>query len=183
MENEKEEPAIEKAVELTTGKTEGRAKSNRRGTRLAKRDLSTSPTLFKKGNPIGLRFGQGQPTHLGGRPPGAGSIVKQALKLYEDNALIAAQHLVEKGLDKFMDPKAQFPWFKELNSRILGAAKGSAEDIIYQLSEKIDSALSLTKPALEATAIGDAEGLIRELLKQGVLDKVIEKVKGESASE
>lgn len=106
--------------------------------------------------------------------------MKQAMRLYEDNALIASQYLVEKAMDPEMDPKIQFSWFKELNSRILGAAKGSAEDIVNQLSEKLEGTVSLSRPALEAAAMKDVKALIKELYNEGVLDKVIEEVKNES---
>ena len=136
-------------------------------------------TRFKKGNKIGVRFGQGQSIVGNGRPLGGPSLVKQAMRLYEANALSAAQLLLEKALDRDADPKTHFAWFKELNHRILGAVKGSAEDVIAQLNEKMENALSLSRSALEATAMGDAERLIKELHKQGILDKVVEKVKGE----
>ncbi len=135
---------------------------------------------FPKGNNLGKRFGEGQSIKNNGRPIGGMSIMKQAMRLYEDNALSAAQYLILNALDTNMDPKAQFPWFKELNSRILGAAKGSAEDIVNQLSEKLDGVLSLSRPALEAAAMKDAEGLIRELKKQGILENVLEKINQEA---
>ena len=163
---------------ITDSETDAEVKIKKRKERLPSTKKRGKP--FEKGHKFGFRFGEGQPINMSGRPEGGMSTIKRALKLYEDNALVAAEHLIENALSKGADPKAQFPWFKELNSRILGAAKGSAEDIIAQLSEKIDSTLSLSRSALEATAIGDAEGLIRELLKQGVLDKVIDKVKSES---
>lgn len=135
---------------------------------------------FPKGNNLGKRFGEGQSIKNNGRPLGGMSIMKQAMRLYEDNALIASQYLVEKAMDPEMDPKIQFSWFKELNSRILGAAKGSAEDIVNQLSEKLEGTVSLSRPALEAAAMKDVKALIKELYNEGVLDKVIEEVKNES---
>lgn len=134
---------------------------------------------FKKGNTMGVRFGEGQPINMAGRPKGGPSIVKQAMQNYESNALIASQYLVEKAMDPEMDPKIQFSWFKELNSRILGAAKGSAEDIVNQLAEKLEGTVSLSRPALEAAAMKDVKALIKELYNEGVLDKVIEEVKNE----
>jgi hypothetical protein len=134
---------------------------------------------FLKGHKFGVRFGEGQTREGNGRPLGGMSIMKQAMRLYEDNALKAAEFLLSKAFDPNMDPKMQFPWFKELNGRILGATKGSAEDIINKLSETIEGALSLSRPALEATAMKDAEGLVRELDRQGILEQVVDKVRGE----
>jgi len=134
---------------------------------------------FPKGHTLGLRFGEGQTREGNGRPRGGPSLVKQAMQLYEANALAAAELLLEKALDKNADPKTHFAWFKELNSRILGATKGSAEDVINKLSETIEGALSLSRSALEATAMGDAKALVRELDRQGILEQVVEEVRGE----
>lgn len=143
------------------------------------------PHMYRKGNKSGKRFGEGQPCDKGGRPKGTSAKVlletmKAAAETYALSAEKVAKIMVDIALSQEVEVKYKFPFLKEINARVFGLPKNSMEDSIKYLTERVDKLYELTMPLLEATAIGDGVGIVRELIKQGKLDEVVSKVKEES---
>jgi|SRR5215470_8894678 len=158
---------------------------------------------FKEGNKVGVRFGEGQKLENNGRPKGANSLIDKARSLmhqqekrFKGNPVIEkvrlaietyamsadkiAEEIVKLGLCQEIEPKHRFAFLKEVNMRIFGQPKSSIEECLNQLNERMDKLYELTMPLLEATAIGDGVGVVRELMKQGKLEEVVKEIEDEN---
>lgn len=139
-----------------------------------------APVPFKKGNKIGVRFGEGQSRAGNGRPRKPETILdsmKEAAERYGFSALEIAEEILKIAMDETIDPKVRFPFIKEANLRIFGAPKGSIEESMQVINNRVDKIFELTVPVLEATVQNDVIKIVSELVKQGKLDEVLEKVK------
>jgi len=143
----------------------------------------TARGKFKKGNTLGVRFGAGQKNEGAGRPKNGTSVMaemKLALETYGLSSASIAHAMVELSLDERIDPKHRIAYMKEVNMRVFGQPKGSIEDSLKQINERVDKLYELTMPLLEATAISDGKGIIKELMAQNKLEEVINQIKSES---
>lgn len=142
------------------------------------------PQRFKKGNKLGVKFGSGQSIAGNGRPRKTDSTPLQEMKAAAETYGLAANEIAEAmvnlGLDETIEARFRFLFMKEANLRIFGQPKNSLEDTLKHINDKVDKLYELTMPLLEATAIGDGIGLVRELMSQGRLDEVIKKIEGEN---
>lgn len=151
-----------------------------------KKGKGSGKPLFKPGNKAGVKFGQGQPTDKGGRPKGPKTVVGEMRSALERLGLgidEVAKVTLDVVLSKEVDPQYKIAFIKEINTRVFGQPKSSVEESLKQLQSQVDLLCELTIPLLEATAIGDGVGIVRELMKQGKLDDVVQKVRGETDGE
>lgn len=155
-----------------------------------KRVHKDSGQFFKKGNKVGVRFGEGQ--KVGNRigikkgkikPETILESMKAAAEHYGFSAVEIAEEIVKIALDETLDPKVRFPFMKEANLRIFGVPHGSIEESLQTMNSRMNKLFDLTIPALEATAQNDGVKMIKELIDQGRLEEVIERIKREGVSE
>jgi hypothetical protein len=139
-------------------------------------------TKFKPGNKVGLQFGQGQTREGNGRPKGPKTVLGEMRAALERLAL-GADDIAKVTLDIAMcdhvEPQYRIAFIKEINSRVFGQPKSSVEESVKNLENRFDKLCELTIPLLEATAIEDGVGVVRELMRQGKLEDVVKKVNDE----
>lgn len=149
------------------------------------RSRKKNRTSFKKGHQVGKRFGEGQPTNLGGRKPSSTTVFNEMKAGLEDAGYAAREILnaiVDLGLDKSIEPRFRFPFLKEAALRVFGPVDYAIDESIKQLKERQSSGekqFELSIPLLEAAVVSDSIALVRELMKQGKLTEVVKQIEGE----
>ena len=145
---------------------------------------------FEKGHNFGVRFGSGQNRGKNGRKKGVPLVtpktifesMKGAAEQYGLSAYEISLEIIRIALDKTVDEKVRFPFLKEANLRIFGAPIASIEEFMKIITQQDKKTFDMSIPALEATVQKDGIALVKELVKQGKLEEVLEKIKEESAS-
>lgn len=140
-------------------------------------------TKFKPGNKVGVRFGEGQSREGNGRPKGPKTVLGEMRAALERLALGAddvAKVTLDIAMNDHVEPQYRIAFIKEINARVFGQPKSSVEESVKNLESRVDKLCELTIPLLEATAIEDGVGIVRELVKQGKLDEIVKGIKEEN---
>jgi hypothetical protein len=139
---------------------------------------------FENGHKHGVRFGEGQPTNLGGRPKGGEAILRELKEAYETYGLSAnklAQRIVKTALDEEIEPRYAFPFIKEANNRIYGQPTSSLEEIlnkIIELQENQSKELDgLSLKVKELAALNDVKGVLAQLDAEGQLEPMLKEIR------
>lgn len=154
-------------------KAEGKAPGTGKG---------TGTKLFQPGNKLGKKFGQGQPTNLGGAIKGAKTImgeVKASMDMLGLSVGDVTAELLKIAMDDTIEARYRYPFMRDVLTRVLGQPKSSLEESIKVLERRMDKLYDLNMQVLEATSINDGVALVRELVRQGKLEKVVESIREE----
>jgi len=137
---------------------------------------------FEKGNKVGVRFGEGQPTNLGGRNKTLISQVQDSLKIYGNASNEMAIVTVEFARNQDLEPKERFLFIRDIQDRVMGKPHTNSEDEIKKLREEIKEIKELTTQQMSLIFSGKLEEALKSLYLNGKLKQMIEAWDNESQS-
>lgn len=129
---------------------------------------------FEKGNKIGVRFGEGQPTNLGGRNKTLISQVQDSLRIYGDASNEMAVISVELAKNQDLEPKERFLFIRDIQDRAMGKPHTNSEDEVKKLREEVKEIKDITLQQMNLIFTGKLEEALKSLYLDGKLKQMIE---------